>query len=115
EGRGYVLRRLLRRSVRAMRLLGVDDVALPSLLPVSKDAMAPSYPELEQNFEQISAVAYAEEEAFRRTLAACTTILDDAVAGLRKSGGDTLPGDAASQLPDTHGLPTDPPPHAAPE
>src|SRR5690606_40581906 len=107
EGRGYVLRRLLRRSVRAMRLLGVDDVALPSLLPVSKDAMAPSYPELEQNFEQISAVAYAEEEAFRRTLAAGTTILDNAVAGLRKSGGDTLPGDAAFQLHDTYGFPID--------
>src|SRR5690606_19425992 len=58
-------------------------------------------------FEQISAVAYAEEEAFRRTLAAGTTILDNAVAGLRKSGGDTLPGDAAFQLHDTYGFPID--------
>ncbi|MFI9486174.1 alanine--tRNA ligase [Promicromonospora sp. NPDC052451] len=109
EGRGYVLRRLLRRSVRAMRLLGVDGVALPSLLPVSKDAMAPSYPELEQNFEQISAVAYAEEEAFRRTLASGTTILDSAVAGLKKQGGDNLvlPGEAAFQLHDTYGFPID--------
>ncbi|WP_423464681.1 alanine--tRNA ligase [Promicromonospora sp. MS192] len=109
EGRGYVLRRLLRRSVRAMRLLGVDGVALPSLLPVSKDAMAPSYPELQQNFEQISAVAYAEEEAFRRTLASGTTILDSAVAGLKKQGGDNLvlPGEAAFQLHDTYGFPID--------
>ncbi|MCP2265484.1 alanine--tRNA ligase [Promicromonospora thailandica] len=109
EGRGYVLRRLLRRSVRAMRLLGVDGVALPSLLPVSKDAMAPSYPELDQNFEQISAVAYAEEEAFRRTLASGTTILDSAVAGLKKQGGDNLvlPGEAAFQLHDTYGFPID--------
>jgi alanyl-tRNA synthetase len=109
EGRGYVLRRLLRRSVRAMRLLGVDGVALPSLLPVSKDAMAPSYPELATNFEQISAVAYAEEEAFRRTLASGTTILDGAVANLKKQdGGDlVLPGEAAFQLHDTYGFPID--------
>ncbi|WP_020015441.1 alanine--tRNA ligase [Promicromonospora sukumoe] len=109
EGRGYVLRRLLRRSVRAMRLLGVDGVALPSLLPVSKDAMAPSYPELGTNFEQISAVAYAEEEAFRRTLASGTTILDSAVAGLKKQGGEhlVLPGEAAFQLHDTYGFPID--------
>ncbi|MFE7509501.1 alanine--tRNA ligase, partial [Promicromonospora sp. NPDC057488] len=109
EGRGYVLRRLLRRSVRAMRLLGVDGVALPSLLPVSKDAMAPSYPELGTNFEQISAVAYAEEEAFRRTLVSGTGILDNAVANLKKQGGDhlVLPGDAAFQLHDTYGFPID--------
>jgi alanyl-tRNA synthetase len=109
EGRGYVLRRLLRRSVRAMRLLGVDGLSLPSLLPVSKDAMAPSYPELATNFEQISAVAYAEEEAFRRTLASGTTILDTAVANLKKSGGNdlVLPGDAAFQLHDTYGFPID--------
>ncbi|MFD6142968.1 alanine--tRNA ligase [Promicromonospora sp. NPDC060271] len=110
EGRGYVLRRLLRRSVRAMRLLGVDGVALPSLLPVSKDAMAPSYPELAENFEQISAVAYAEEEAFRRTLASGTTILDNAVANLKKSSGGeggVLPGEAAFQLHDTYGFPID--------
>lgn len=109
EGRGYVLRRLLRRSVRAMRLLGVDGLALTSLLPVSKDAMAPSYPELAENFEQISAVAYAEEEAFRRTLASGTTILDSAVADLKKHGGQNLvlPGDAAFQLHDTYGFPID--------
>ncbi|MBL0887126.1 alanine--tRNA ligase [Myceligenerans indicum] len=112
EGRGYVLRRLLRRSVRAMRLLGVDGVALPSLLPVSKDAMRASYPELEKNFEQISQVAYAEEEAFRRTLAAGTTILDSAVSKLKESvpaGTDSLVlgGDAAFQLHDTYGFPID--------
>ncbi|WP_275004424.1 alanine--tRNA ligase [Promicromonospora iranensis] len=113
EGRGYVLRRLLRRSVRAMRLLGVDGLALTSLLPVSKDAMAPSYPELAANFEQISAVAYAEEDAFRRTLVSGTTILDTAVENLKKStGGDAgkplvLPGEAAFQLHDTYGFPID--------
>ena len=51
EARGYVVRRLLRRSVRAMRLLGVDEPTLPELLPVSKDAMKAAYPELELEFD----------------------------------------------------------------
>ena len=76
EARGYVLRRLLRRVVRSMRLLGVDDPVLPELLPVSRDAMAPSYPELVTGFGRISSLAYAEEETFRQTLRAGTTILD---------------------------------------
>ena len=80
EGRGYVLRRMLRRAVRSMRLLGYDDPCLPELLPVSLERMKQSYPELESGFGRISQIAYAEEEAFRRTLAAGTTILDTAVA-----------------------------------
>src|SRR5665647_2641852 len=91
DGRGYVLRRSLRRTVRAMRLLGVEDLALPSLLPVSRDAMGVSYPEVLTDFDRISRLAYAEEEAFRRTLVAGTTILDTAVAQVKRSGGSTLP------------------------
>jgi alanyl-tRNA synthetase len=105
EGRGYVLRRVLRRSVRSMRLLGVDASVFPELLPVSKAAMAPSYPELESNFERISQIAYAEEEAFRRTLASGTTIFDTAVAESRSSGANALSGDAAFRLHDTYGFP----------
>ncbi len=105
EGRGYVLRRLLRRTVRAMRLLGVEDLALPSLLPVSRDAMGVSYPEVLTDFDRISRLAYAEEEAFRRTLVAGTTILDTAVAQVKRSGGSTLPGDQAFALHDTYGFP----------
>ncbi len=107
EGRGYVLRRLLRRSVRAMRLLGVDEPALPHLLPVSKDAMAESYPELERGFARISQVAYGEEEAFRRTLAAGTTILDTAVRAVRDAGETRLSGASAFALHDTYGFPID--------
>ena len=107
EGRGYVLRRLLRRSVRAMRLLGVDEPALPHLLPVSRDAMGASYPELVTDFDRVSRIAYAEEEAFRRTLVSGTTILDVAVADVKKAGGTTLPGDRAFQLHDTYGFPID--------
>ncbi|NCT90876.1 alanine--tRNA ligase [Cellulomonas sp. APG4] len=107
EGRGYVLRRLLRRSVRAMRLLGVDEPALPHLLPVSRDAMTESYPEIGAQFDRISRIAYAEEEAFRRTLVAGTTILDTAVQKVRASGGGMLAGDQAFTLHDTYGFPID--------
>ena len=89
DGRGYVLRRLIRRAVRSMRLLGVEDAAMPTLLTASKDAMRASYPELEAQWPTISEVAYAEEDAFRRTLAAGTTILDTAVAAARSAAGDS--------------------------
>ncbi len=107
EARGYVLRRLLRRAVRAMRLLGVDTTTLPELLPVSRDKMQASYPEIGKDFSRISQIAYAEEEAFRRTLAAGTTILDTAVRETRTSGTHTLSGDRAFQLHDTYGFPID--------
>ncbi|HET7762537.1 MAG TPA: alanine--tRNA ligase [Phycicoccus sp.] len=107
EGRGYVLRRMLRRSVRSMRLLGYEDPCLPHLLPVSQERMRQSYPELERDWERISQVAYAEEEAFRRTLAAGTTILDTAVERTRRAGGHVIAGDEAFQLHDTYGFPID--------
>ncbi len=107
EARGYVVRRLLRRSVRAMRLLGVDEPVLPELLPVSKDAMKTSYPELERDFERISAVAYAEEEAFRKTLRIGTQIFDASAVQIKREGGRTLPGDTAFKLHDTYGFPID--------
>ena len=103
-----MLRRLLRRTVRSMRLLGVDDPVLPELLPISRDAMAPSYPELATGFGRISSLAYAEEETFRQTLRAGTTILDTAVArdqGARAA--PTLSGERAFQLHDTYGFPID--------
>jgi alanyl-tRNA synthetase len=107
EGRGYVLRRMLRRAVRSMRLLGFDEPSLPLLLPVSVERMKNSYPELETGFDRISQIAYAEEEAFRRTLAAGTTILDTAVTRTKSQGGTTLAGDQAFQLHDTYGFPID--------
>ncbi len=107
EGRGYVLRRMLRRSVRAMRLLDFGDPCLPHLLPLSMERMKQSYPELERDWERISQVAYAEEEAFRRTLTAGTVILDSAVTRTRESGGSVLTGDQAFQLHDTYGFPID--------
>jgi len=107
EARGYVLRRIIRRTVRSMRLLGVDEPVFPDLLPVSLRAMAPSYPELNDNFGRISAIAYAEEEAFRRTLVAGTTIFDTAVAETKRTGATELAGGEAFKLHDTYGFPID--------
>ncbi len=107
EGRGYVLRRILRRAIRAVRLLGYQDLALPELLPVARDCMAPSYPELATDFERISSYAYAEEEAFLHTLRAGTTILDLAVADAKRAGAPVLGGGKAFQLHDTYGFPID--------
>jgi alanyl-tRNA synthetase len=107
EGRGYVLRRLLRRIVRSARLLGVTEPVLRAFAEVVRDEMAPTYPELKTDFDRISAVVEAEEEAFLSTLTAGSRIFDTAVAETRKSGALTLPGDRAFQLHDTYGFPID--------
>ena len=107
EGRGYVLRRLLRRAVRSMRLLGVEDRVLPELLPVSRDKMGETYAELHRDWERISTVAYAEEDAFRQTLRAGTQIFDLAAAEVKQAGGAELSGDQAFALHDTYGFPID--------
>jgi alanyl-tRNA synthetase len=105
EGRGYVVRRILRRVVRTARLLGLDEPALPHLMPVARDCMSPSYPEVADDFERISTYAYAEEDAFLSTLRTGTTIFDTAAAGVRRAGSMHLPGDKAFQLHDTYGFP----------
>src|SRR5919107_796003 len=101
EARGYVLRRLLRRAVRSMRLLGVQERTLPELLPVSCDKMKLSYPEIESDWERISTVAYAEEDAFRQTLRTGTTIFDLAAQEARSTGQTQLSGGKAFALHDT--------------
>ncbi|MFE7521087.1 alanine--tRNA ligase [Streptomyces halstedii] len=107
EGRGYVLRRILRRAVRSMRLLGYEDPVLAELLPVARDRMAPSYPEVAEAFTRIADQAGAEEDAFRSTLRQGTTVLDTAVARIRADGGRSLPGTQAFLLHDTYGFPID--------
>src|SRR5690606_36490843 len=76
EGRGYILRRLMRRAVRSMRLLGVEEATFPELFAASRDAMKSVYPELETDWQRISNYAFGEEETFLRTLSAGSTILD---------------------------------------
>lgn len=107
DGRGYVLRRLLRRAVRSMRLLGCEDRVLPELMPVSRDVMGPVYGNLVTDWERISQVAYAEEDAFRKTLQAGTQIFDTAASEVKQTGGTTLSGERAFALHDTYGFPID--------
>ncbi|WP_058234055.1 alanine--tRNA ligase [Devriesea agamarum] len=107
EGRGYVLRRLIRRAVRSMRLLGYDQPSMPELLPISKGVMADSYPVLEHEFDRIQDVVYSEEDAFRRTLTAGTAIFDQVSGSVRKGGGTVLSGSDAFKLHDTYGFPID--------
>jgi alanyl-tRNA synthetase len=107
EGRGYVLRRLMRRAIRSMRLLGYEDPALPELLPVSRDKMGETYDGLIRDWERISTIAYAEESAFRETLRAGTTIFDTAAREVKAAGQVELSGDRAFALHDTYGFPID--------
>ncbi|MEB2528418.1 alanine--tRNA ligase [Kocuria rosea] len=106
EGRGYILRRLLRRAIRAMRLMGVTEPCLPVLLPASRDAMRGVYPYVAEDFERISRIAYAEERAFLKTIESGTTRLNEAVAGARRQG-QAVSGAEAFALHDTYGFPID--------
>ncbi|MDE2408722.1 MAG: alanine--tRNA ligase, partial [Actinomycetales bacterium] len=107
DGRGYVLRRLLRRVVRAMRLMGVEKPVFTELFTASKDAMKAAYPEVETDFTRILTTAVNEEEAFLRTLVSGTVFLEEAIASVKTSGGKQLEGDAAFLLHDTYGFPID--------
>jgi alanyl-tRNA synthetase len=107
EARGYVLRRLLRRTVRSLRLLGVTEPVLSDITAVVRDTMGPSFPEIATDYQRIEAVAAAEEEAFLTTLSAGSRIFDLAVARTRRAGGAQLAGDQVFQLHDTYGFPID--------
>ncbi|OFB39035.1 alanine--tRNA ligase [Mycolicibacterium sp. (ex Dasyatis americana)] len=107
EGRGYVLRRLLRRIIRAAKLLGVEQPIMSQLMTTVRDEMGPSYPELVSDFERINRIAVAEETAFNRTLAAGSRLFDDAARTTRAAGKSTLSGSDAFTLHDTYGFPID--------
>ena len=107
DGRGYVLRRLLRRTVRAMRLLGVEANTFTALFTASKDAMKDAYPELDNEFDRILRTAVAEEEAFLRTLTSGTVVLDEAIAKSKSANSKQLDGETAFLLHDTYGFPID--------
>ncbi len=107
EGRGYILRRLMRRAIRAMRLLGVTEPCLPVLFPASRDAMGGAYPYVVEDFERISRIAYAEEKAFLRTIESGTERLEAAVKHAKSQGETTVSGEEAFALHDTYGFPID--------
>lgn len=107
EGRGYILRRLMRRAIRAMRLLGVTEPCLPVLFPASRDAMKGAFPYVADDFERISRIAYAEEKAFLHTIETGTERLEEAVAAAKKDGSNSVSGAEAFALHDTYGFPID--------
>lgn len=107
EGRGYVLRRMMRRTIRNMRLLGAADKNTKELIIASIEAMSPQYPELNLDKERIIKVAQAEEEAFLSTLKSGTLIFDQARSALSSTGATVLSGEDAFKLHDTYGFPFD--------
>jgi alanyl-tRNA synthetase len=107
EGRGYVLRRLLRRSVRALKLLGFDQPGLDELFTASFECMSSIYPELKSNQERIRQIYLGEEENFRRTLASGTSFFDLAYQQAKANAVDSISAADAFKLHDTHGFPLD--------
>jgi alanyl-tRNA synthetase len=107
EGRGYVLRRMMRRTIRNMRLLGTNDPIMSELTIAAIGAMGPQYPELVVDKNRILAVSTSEEESFLQTLKSGTQIFDVAAASLKKSSSTVLGGDEVFKLHDTYGFPFD--------
>ena len=107
EGRGYVLRRMMRRTIRNMRLLGSMDPIMSELTVAAIGAMGSQYPELVAGKERILSVSVSEEESFLQTLKSGTQIFDVASASLKKNKSTVLPGDEAFKLHDTYGFPFD--------
>ena len=112
EGRGYVLRRMMRRAIRNLRLLAGHDASvhestMPELVDATIGAMGPQYPELTRERARIEAVAAAEEASFTSTLRTGTSIFDLAVRQAKSAGAAVLPGEQAFTLHDTYGFPID--------
>jgi alanyl-tRNA synthetase len=107
EGRGYVLRRLLRRAARHGRLIGLKEPFLHQVAATVVAAMGDAYPELRLETHRITEVIRAEEERFGETLDRGLVLLEDAVAKLKAEKRKTLPGNVAFKLYDTYGFPVD--------
>jgi alanyl-tRNA synthetase len=107
EGRGYVLRRMMRRTIRNMRLLGTNDPIMSELTMAAIGAMGPQYPELISDQKRILAVSVSEEESFLQTLKSGTQIFDVASTQLKKEKKSILPGEEVFKLHDTYGFPFD--------
>ncbi len=105
EGRGYVLRRLIRRAVRFGMTIGLEGPFLNEVAGVVVDRMRSAYPVLEQSRELIHRVTLSEEERFFQTLAVGAQMFERLAADVKESGEDRIPGEEAFRLYDTHGLP----------
>ena len=107
EGRGYVLRRMMRRTIRNMRLLGSSDPIMSELTVAAISAMGSQYPELVSDQKRILEVSASEEESFLQTLKSGTAIFDIASSATKKTSGKVLAGDEVFKLHDTYGFPFD--------
>ena len=107
EGRGYVLRRMMRRTIRNMRILGAQDPTIVQLMDSAIAAMGEQYPELITDRNRITQVAASEEDSFLQTLRAGTTLFESAATNLKKIKSNTISGDDAFKLHDTYGFPID--------
>ena len=107
DGRGYVLRKIIRRAVRHGQLLGTSDPFLCRLTGRVADLMGGAYPELDASRSFVSRVALAEEERFERTLARGMKLIGDLLGRLKSDGEQVIPGDEAFKLYDTFGFPRD--------
>lgn len=105
EGRGYVLRRIMRRAMRHAHLLGAKDPLMHRLVPTLVSEMGDAFGELKRAQPSIEATFEQEEERFRRTLGRGMGLLEDATSGF--GAGDELPGETAFKLYDTYGFPLD--------
>ncbi len=105
EGRGYVLRRIIRRAILAARRSGSDAPLVASLVDATIEKMGGAYPVLVKDRELIIEILEREEVGFGRTLRTGMSLLDEAEAAVRASGGTVISGDVAFRLHDTHGFP----------
>ena len=107
EGRGYVLRRMMRRTIRNMRLLGTSDPSMATLTEAAIGAMGSQYPELVADSARILSVSASEEESFLQTLKSGTAIFDLAASAVKASRSTQMSGDDVFKLHDTYGFPFD--------
>ena len=107
EGRGYVLRRMMRRTIRNMRLLGTNDPSMATLTEAAIGAMGPQYPELIADSARILSVSASEEESFLQTLKSGTAIFDLAASAVKATKSSQMSGDDVFKLHDTYGFPFD--------
>ena len=107
EGRGYVLRRMMRRTIRNMRLLGTNDPSMATLTEAAISAMGPQYPELIADSTRILSVSASEEESFLQTLKSGTAIFDLAASAVKATKSTQMSGDDVFKLHDTYGFPFD--------
>ncbi len=107
EGRGYVLRRILRRAIRHGKLLGLNDPFLHPLVPQVAQVMAEAYPDLQERRDHVRTVIQGEEDRFQHTLDSGLAILNDLIAEMKGAGKTVLPGQQCFRLYDTYGFPLD--------